>query len=215
MALRLLQALCSNGPASALVCWRAPRARRQVALTFDDGPNPTFTPQVLDILRGRHVRGTFFVEGRWVQAHPQLVKRIVDEGHEIGNHGVSHDDRRATVSQVALCGEALAACGVATRIFRPPFGRVRTGDILRVAARGYTTVLWSVDTRDSMRHEGRWRGAAPDYRALRPGDIVLLHDDNPVCLDELPRILAAAGELSLQPVTVSELMGFCRANCAK
>jgi hypothetical protein len=80
---------------------------------------------------------------------------------------------------------------------------------------GRTSVLWSFDAHDSMRHEGKWSGPGPDYRDVRPGDIILMHDDNPVCLGDLPALIAALRESGIAPVTVSELLGARGARAAQ
>lgn len=200
-----IQAVFARPPLARAVCWRGSRRRNLVALTFDDGPRSRFTPRVLDLLRGAGARATFFLEGRRVEKHPDLVRRIVDEGHEIGNHGYEHNGE-ALQTQAARCEKALSDRGVCTRLFRPPMGRIAARDILRFVARGYRVVLWSVDRRDSLRHEGKWTGPAPDCGQVRAGDIVLMHDDNPVCLAELPELLAVLKRQKLGAVTVSELL---------
>ena len=90
--------------------------------------------------------------------------------------------------------------------WRPPLGHLGW-NLVPVLLRGpYATVLWSFDAHDSMRHEGRWQ-EAPEYEAVRAGDIILMHDDNPVCLEDLPKLVTAARSKGLQFVTVSELLG--------
>jgi peptidoglycan/xylan/chitin deacetylase (PgdA/CDA1 family) len=83
-------------------------------------------------------------------------------------------------------------------------------DLLRLVRAGFTTVMWSFDAVDSLREEGRWTGATPDYADVVAGDIILMHDDNATCARELPALLAALKAKGLQPVTVSELMAFRR-----
>ena len=202
--IRFLGAACSRRTLSGLICWRGPRSVGKVAITLDDGPRSRFTPAVLEILGAAQARATFFVEGQRARKHPDLVRRIVAAGHEIGNHGVAHEGplRR----QAAECREALKACGVPARLFRPPLGRIGWREVVGLRWQGYRTVLWSFDTHDSMRFEGKWAGLPPDYSAVRAGDIVLMHDDNPVSVEELPRLLAEVRRQGLRTVTVSELM---------
>jgi peptidoglycan/xylan/chitin deacetylase (PgdA/CDA1 family) len=96
---------------------------------------------------------------------------------------------------------------IVANTFRPPGGRrIRAGELARLWAAGFKVVLWSFDTHDSKRGEGKWKGPPPDYASVRPGDIVLMHDDNPVCVEELPRLIEAIKAKNLTPVTVSKIV---------
>ncbi|GAB2601823.1 hypothetical protein Aab01nite_63350 [Paractinoplanes abujensis] len=161
---------------------------RTVALTFDDGPDPVWTPQILDALQRHHVKATFFVVGAHVNQHPELVRRIVAEGHQLGLHSFTHRDL-ATMSEprrrveFELTRNAVAhATGLDVRLFRPPYlaspAKVdkRALDMITDAgASGYTTVLADRDTTD-------WRRPTPKTianLAMPPdakGAIVLMHD---------------------------------------
>lgn len=155
-----------------------------VALTFDDGPDRASTPAFLDLLARRDVRATFFLLGRHAVQEPDLVRRIVDEGHELGVHGWTHrcaawtggrrlaDDLRATRAVLER------TTGHRVRWYRPPYGALTTSALLAARRAGLSTVLWSdwgVDWR---------RGRTPDQvlatvtRGLRPGGTVLLHDSD-------------------------------------
>jgi len=202
----IAQAVFAARPFSRLICWRGPRAGRRVALSFDDGPRPEFTPAVLDLLAAAGVKATFFVEGCRAAKHPDLLRRVAAEGHEIGNHGFDHDGG-SIVRQAERCGAVLREAEISASLFRPALGRMGAGDVIRLRRRGYRSVIWSFDTHDSMRFEGKWRGAAPDYDAVRPGDIILMHDDNPVCVAELPALLAALSRRGIGAVRVGELLG--------
>ncbi len=176
-----------------------------VAITFDDGPSEV-TPQVLEVLARYRARATFFVLGAEVVRHPQMVRRILDDGHEIGIHGYEHTLRDFS-AQIRDCRRALAGYGVRPRMVRTPGGRLRAGLTIRLWLGGFTTVLYCLDTHDSMRFENKWDGPAPDYDAVRGGDIVLMHDDNPVCVRELPMLLEGLAAKELYPVTVGALIG--------
>ena len=209
--MRLIQAAFSRRPFSSLICWHGPRAAGAVAVTLDDGPNGRFTPVVLDLLRAAGAQATFFVEGQRVPRHPDLVRRMAAEGHEIGNHGFEHEGELC--GQAERCRQALGACGFSTRLFRPPMGRVALRDLPGLWRRGHRVVLWSFDTRDSLRFEGKWAGPAPDYRGIGAGDIILMHDDNPLCVAELPALLDCLRRKNLRTATVSALqgaLGHCR-----
>ena len=199
--------ICSFRPFCRLLCWHAARSAPKVAITFDDGPQAGATEQVLDALRQRGIRATFFVLGAAAEANPALVRRISDDGHEIAVHGWDHSFNDLP-GQARRCRLLLKSFGIVANIFRPPGGRrIRAGDLARLWAAGFRVVLWSFDTHDSMRCDGKWKGPPPDYASVRSGDIVLLHDDRPVCVEELPRLIEALRAKNLTPVTVSELRG--------
>jgi peptidoglycan-N-acetylglucosamine deacetylase len=132
----------------------APRHPGELALTFDDGPNPAFTPRLLDVLASHDVRASFFLMGSHAQAEPELVRRIVAAGHLIGNHSWSHPNLALASTQrvhdeLAWTSDMLEQiAGVHIRFFRSPFGARRPG-VLRVAKQmGMVPVLWNAMTSD-------------------------------------------------------------------
>lgn len=132
----------------------APRSPGELALTFDDGPNPAWTPQLLDTLAARDVRATFFLVGRYAEAEPALVRRIHAEGHLIGNHSWSHPNLAITAAArvrdelTRTCDTLQEITGVPVRYFRPPFGG-RRPVVLKIArSLGMTPVLWNAITTD-------------------------------------------------------------------
>jgi len=154
---------------------------RRIALTFDDGPNPDATPRILDALKARGVKATFFVLGRHADEWPELVRRVADEGHAIGNHGWHHRKlhvrgpgyvrRDLTMGTDSIEG----ASGVRPELFRAPHG-VRSPWVTPIASSlGQRTVGWS---------RGVWDSAKPGVDKIvrrtvdgaRPGRIMLLHD---------------------------------------
>jgi peptidoglycan-N-acetylglucosamine deacetylase len=150
-----------------------------VALTFDDGPHPEFTPRLLDILDQHRARGTFFLVGEMADKHPDLVRRLASAGHSIGNHSWDHPffpslGRRSRWTQIRACERALAPHGGA-RLFRPPYGAQSMAMRLDALCLGYKIITWSVEAKD-------WRDHDPERMAQRlidtvkPGAIVLLHD---------------------------------------
>ena len=133
---------------------RAPRRAGEIALTFDDGPNPAWTPKLLDVLAEYDVKGTFFMLGARAQAQPQLVKRIAAAGHLIGNHSWSHPNLAYTSAakvrdELVRTKDVLEQMiGCPVRFFRPPFG-ARRPVVFRIAWElGMTVVLWNAMTSD-------------------------------------------------------------------
>lgn len=155
-------------PASAIFgrALIAPRRPDELALTFDDGPNPAWTPQLLDVLARHNVRATFFLVGRYAQAEPELVRRILAAGHVIGNHSWSHPNLAITAAvrvhlELAQTQDTLQQiAGQAVRWFRPPFGARRPAVLKIARSLGMTPVLWNAITSD-------WREPSADRIAQR------------------------------------------------
>jgi peptidoglycan/xylan/chitin deacetylase (PgdA/CDA1 family) len=148
-----------------------------VALTFDDGPHPEFTPRVARLLDRFGVRATFFVLGEAAAKHPGLVAELANSGHAIGNHSWSHPNfpmltSRERRQQLRACHRATAPHG--RRLFRPPWGKFDLATALDALWLRYRVVGWNVDVGDWWDHDSE-RMADLLARA-RPGDIVLLHD---------------------------------------
>ncbi|MBV9464384.1 MAG: polysaccharide deacetylase family protein [Verrucomicrobiae bacterium] len=182
-----------------------------VALTFDDGPNRTYTPRILDILKQYNVKATFFVIGDEVRQHPEVLKRIVAEGHEIGNHTYHHPQlsklspERVRAEIQDTQDEIEKVLGFRPRIMRPPYGAYAQRDWPIFDELGVNVVIWSVDTMD-------WKRKG-DYivhtveRDTRAGSIILCHDRKAETVRVLPQILDDILARGLKPVTVSELVG--------
>jgi peptidoglycan/xylan/chitin deacetylase (PgdA/CDA1 family) len=161
-----------------------PAGERVVALTYDDGPNPPYTNRILDVLEREHVRATFFLVGRAVQAYPDVVRREVRDGDAVGNHSWDHShlivDPPAGVTQsITRTGAAIyAASGVRTKLFRPPFGS-RDWIVMRAAQRlGYTVVMWSAPLPRDWEYPSAQQIAQRVLRVARDGTILVLHDGN-------------------------------------
>lgn len=148
---------------------------------------------------------TFFVLANAIQKHSDLIESIRRGGHEIGIHGVDHSHHDFP-GQAAECSDMLQTIGVDSRVVRPPGGHFSAADLVRLVWKRYRTVLWSLDSLDSMRFEGKHPPETPDYCKISGGDIVLMHDDNPVCVQELPTVLDLCAEKGLETVTVSSLL---------
>lgn len=154
---------------------------RRIALTYDDGPNEAYTPQLLEVLDRHQVKATFFMVGRYVTLLPKLAESVAQAGHAIGNHTFTHPNlifcsRVQMRFQVEECDRALRDyVGEHSRLFRPPFGG-RRPDVLSMArSMGFSPTLWSVTGYD-------WNPDPPEkieanvVRQVRGGDVILLHD---------------------------------------
>lgn len=157
--------------------YKANTQEKVIALTFDDGPDPIDTPDILDILKEKNVRATFFVLGQAVQANSYLLKRLVLEGHEIGNHSFNHDyQQRRLVDEIKQTDqEVFAATGFHTYFYRPPGGFLSKGQLETVKKNGYIVALWSVDSKD-WRNPGAKQIVDNVIKNVFPGAIILMHD---------------------------------------
>ncbi|MGD0693867.1 MAG: polysaccharide deacetylase family protein [Terriglobia bacterium] len=197
---------------------RGPVEGRRVALTFDDGPT-RFTEQILDILRDRNVRATFFVCGRNAERYPQILSRIQKEGHAIGNHTYSHPfpyfhRRRFFASQIDRTQEAIArVTGQRPTIFRPPYGARWVGLYPVLGERGLRLINWSDTGYDWLEKSDI---ARETMKNLGPGSIILLHDgkndlpseqvDRSRTVSALPAIIDAARAAGLTFVPVTDFL---------
>lgn len=160
---------------------RGPGAGRRVALTFDDGPDPVHTPMLLDLLQALGVRATFFLVGQRASRAPELVRRIVAEGHELGNHTWSHRNLwtcgpRQTVGEIVKGHRTLeAVADLAPRWFRPPWGMVNLAVFGITHQLGTPCVFWSVQP-EGLRPVPPARQAGYVVARVHPGAIVDLHD---------------------------------------
>jgi peptidoglycan/xylan/chitin deacetylase (PgdA/CDA1 family) len=199
---------------------RLPADGRSVALTFDDGPDPTFTPQVLDALRDLDVKATFFVVGKNARQFPGIVRRIVAEGHGLGSHTASHARPRSlgladlVADYVRGRRQTERAAARKVRLFRPPWGFVGTHENIAMRTASLSPWLWTIDP-------GDWQ---PDITAdelllnlqnIDSGDVVLLHDgsesplapsarDRSATVKLLPPLVAHARKRGLSFVTLPE-----------
>ena len=172
------------------------------ALTFDDGPNPEYTPRILDLLAEHGVKATFFVVGARIEKFPDVLRRVAAEGHAIGSHTQSHRElpalsREELSWELATCRQNIAeVAGVDTRLVRPPRGRISLLALHRVKALGYKLVHWS-RTYSDYRCDGREALLARMRpQPPRARDIILHHDTTQHTVealqDMLPRWLATS-----------------------
>jgi len=182
-----------------------------VALTFDDGPFPQMTAQYLAVLDRLNVRATFLMVGQRIKDYPELARKVVQYGSEIGSHSWGH----ARLDQ--LTAEAIAEdlrlvenqvqtnLGLEISLLRPPYGG-RNDNVLAVAKQlGYKVIIWDVDPRD-------WEDPPPEkivagvLEQVKPGSIIIMHEGHPNTLKALPVIIQRLRERGLEPVPVSEML---------
>ncbi len=183
-----------------------------IALTFDDGPHAQNTPRLLDILKHAGVKATFFVVGQNAVLYPDILKRIVAEGHELANHSYSHPVL-ASLSESAVHDQldrthdaVLKATGISMKIMRPPYGALSEPQRRMVHAHyGYRTILWDVDPED-----WKYRDAARVEREIlartRAGSIILSHDIHKTTVDAMTSTIEVLAVKGFKFVTVSELL---------
>jgi peptidoglycan/xylan/chitin deacetylase (PgdA/CDA1 family) len=191
--------------------WRMPAEEQAIYLTFDDGPVPGPTEFVLEVLSTHKLKATFFCIGDNLQKHPQLLLRILDGGHAVGNHTFNHlngwkTSAESYVQNVARFDQQLAGIkpGLKTRLFRPPYGRITRGQIGRLSQ--YQVIMWDVLTHDYHRQVSPEQCLRNSLRAVRNGSIVVFHDSLKAeknLLFTLPRFIEACLNLGyrFKPLT--------------
>lgn len=190
--------------------WRGDPSRKEVALTFDDGPHPAYTVRLLDLLQELHVKATFFVVGKKVDEAPSLLLRMVQDGHEVANHTYHHlnldgASEDLVMAEIRLGAKAIhRACGVEPISFRPPGGHHNANVLLGAEKLNLRTFLWSDDPADFANPgadviEKRLLGHVSN------GALILLHDGIEQTLDILPDLIARLRRDGYRFVTVTEL----------
>ncbi len=193
------------------VIWEGDKNTKEIALTFDDGPNAKYTPQVLAILAKEKIHATFFLIGKNAEKNPNLVKQIYQEGNVIGNHTYSHP-RLTKISSGKIKGEVEKTrdivkeiTGQPTVLFRPPYGLFDSRILAELAIRKFDVAMWSIDSRD-------W--AKPGAKVIeknilnkvRSGSIILCHDSHDQIVQALPEIIEKLKAQGYKFVTVTEMI---------
>lgn len=189
---------------------------RVVGLSFDDGPDPRWTPGVLSALATTGARATFFVTGEHVRAHPELLRQVAAAGHEVANHTDTHPQidelpGAAVSAEVQRAADAIENAGVpAAPMFRPPRGRYDADALEAVTQSGLETVGWTVCFERWLRQGGAAVGTEEVVARVEPGGIVLAHDggipDRSLTVAALPTLLARLHDEGYRVVPVGELL---------
>jgi peptidoglycan/xylan/chitin deacetylase (PgdA/CDA1 family) len=206
----LFQSVIEVSPLKKRILFRLPPHLNAVALTFDDGPVPETTPLLLDILAEHQARATFFLVGERARQYPEIIQRIVAEGHTVGNHTFTHP-RPSRLSVKELRKEIerteetiLQAEPTATpKFYRPPWGETPFPQIRTVMKMGYRLIYWRLDTKD-------FSATTPldiinAGATIRNRDIILLHDRQSLTVEALPKILSSLREKQLVCVSLSQI----------
>lgn len=189
-----------------------PADGNRIALTFDDGPTPGVTERILDELKQRNLHATFFMIGRCIAAAPDLARRVLAEGHEVGNHTFTHPNMTTLADEQAeeeiqktqdIMEEVLK---YRAAWFRPPMGALRQNQAGMLVKRGLGIALWNVDPRDWSR-PGEVKIVEAVLAETKPGSIILCHDLYPQTANGVGAILDGLVEHGFSPATLSSLLG--------
>ncbi len=186
--------------------------KKIIALTFDDGPSDTITPQVLETLKANKIKATFFLMGVNMKPRPELVKQIIREGHAVGAHTYTHSrhpDEYVAEEEIRNWDTLFHdITRRTTRLFRPPFGNLKSAYSKAALKAGYPLILWTNTGADTARHINAEKVYTAVMEQLHPGDIVLLHDsmDKQHTAKALPRIIQTLKEKGYAFVTVPEML---------
>ena len=204
--------------------FRNREAGKRIALTYDDGPNPAYTPELLELLARHGAHATFFQIGKWVEREPALAKEVRDAGHAVGNHTFNHPtlalcstDR--VKEELRLCHEASRAADIeystvdGASLMRCPWGRRRPGTLRAVKSAGYMPVQWSITGWDWAERKTADDIAGRCLKA-REGDVILLHDgvhtepraDRSKSVYATRQVLEQLGAEGYEFVTIPELV---------
>ncbi len=193
-------------------CQNKNTKENSIALTFDDGINPEFTPEVLELLKKHNAKATFFCIGKHIEKHPEIAKKIITDGHTIGNHTYNHSNNWGFLSSEKVENELKktdkiieTATGKSTKLFRPPFG-VTNPNIAKVIQKlDYKVIGWSIRSLDTVIKNPE-RILKRITSKVKKGDIILLHDTNQKSIDVLEQLLLFLDENNLKSVCVEKLL---------
>jgi peptidoglycan/xylan/chitin deacetylase (PgdA/CDA1 family) len=177
--------------------WRFSISEQVVFITFDDGPNPEITPFVLDLLKQHNWKVTFFCVGENVKKYPELFRRILNEGHTVGNHTMKHLNSIKTENELYLESFREFESTYPTKLFRPPYGRIKPS-VAKEIAKTHQIIMWSWLSYDYDLSVSNER-ILSEAKRIKPGEILVLHDNDKITerqkelLPQLFQLLKEAG----------------------
>jgi len=192
---------------------RGNEEKKEVALTFDDGPDPKNTPQILDILKENDIKATFFLVGQQVKEYPEITARIKDEGHQLANHSYSHrnfsqfKDDYIVNNEIYLTSMIIEIItGYYPKILRPPYGEINNSTVKKLKQKNWKIVNWSIDTHDWFLDSEQIIEIIKDEH--HKGGIVLMHstERNETTVKILPEIIEILKKAGYEFRTITQLL---------
>ena len=216
LILLVLLRLLTLSPSAEVKVYRSvATSKKQIALTFDDGPHPTLTPRILEILAQYDIPATFFMVGQNVLNYPEAARAVIEAGHEVGNHTFTHPHisnlgEKAIFDEIGRCEDALEElCEYRPHLLRTPQGALTPSLEKCLKDDDYILILWSLDTRD-WEHKSTAHLIRTVLENVQAGDIILMHDfigHNSKTPEALEKIIPALLAEGYEFVTVSALLG--------
>ena len=187
--------------------WDIPVREKKLFLSFDDGPHPVATPFVLNELAKYNAKGTFFCIGRNVEAHPQIFTKVCKENHSVGNHTHNHLNGWKTSAKEYLENVAEAGNHIHSRLFRPPYGRIKKQQGRSLLQQGFKVLMWDVLSGDFDKAIRPEKCLQNVVKSAKPGSIVVFHDSEKALANlkfTLPRVLEHFSQQGYQFDAITE-----------
>lgn len=186
--------------------------QKQIAISFDDGPAPAYTPEILRILREHDVKAAFFCIGKKVEEHQSILKQVHEEGHIIGNHSYSHDmwfdlfpSRKMTDDLEKMNAATQKVIGVTPKLFRPPYGVTNPNLKRAIQKCNFISIGWNIRSMDTVIKDAQ-KLLSKVTGSLKPGAVILFHDTSKATLDMLSSFIQKARSMGYEIVRLDKLL---------
>ena len=184
---------------------------KYVAITFDDGPNSKFTPQILDLLKTYNAKATFFCIGKQIEQHPDLVKRIISDEHTIGNHSYAHSPyfdfygKQKVINEIEKTDNLIESLiGKKMNLFRPPYGVTNPSISKAIKQTKHHVIGWNIRSLDTVK-KNKQNILNRITKKVSPGAVILLHDSKEITVSVLEQLLLFLQENGYQSITIDTL----------